>query len=50
MGPARVRQEIRAMRFEELLDRQECGELSQLEAAEMLGVSERTFRRWHVRC
>ena len=37
------------MRFEELLDRQECGELSQLEAAEMLGISERTFRRWRDR-
>ena len=49
MGRARVRQEIRAMRFENLLDRQEQGELSQLEAAEMLGVSERTFRRWRDR-
>ncbi len=49
MGPARVRQEIRAMRFEDLLDRHERGELSQLEAAEMLGVSERTFRRWRER-
>jgi transposase len=49
MGPARVRQEIRAMRFENLLDRHERGDLSQLEAAEMLGVSERTFRRWRDR-
>lgn len=37
------------MRFENLLDRHEGGELSQLEAAEMLGVSERTFRRWRDR-
>ena len=37
------------MRFEELLGRHECGELSQLEASEMLGVSERTFRRWRDR-
>ena len=37
------------MRFENLLDRHERGELSQLEAAEMLGVSERTFRRWRER-
>lgn len=37
------------MRFETLLDRHEGGELSQLEAAEMLGVSERTFRRWRDR-
>ncbi len=33
------------MRFEALLDRHEEGELSQAEAAEMLGMSERTFRR-----
>ena len=37
------------MRFEALLDRHERGELSQIEAAEMLGVSERTFRRWRDR-
>ena len=34
------------MRFEEVLDRHERGHLTQAEAAEMLGVSERTFRRW----
>lgn len=49
MGRAGVLQEIRRMRFEALLDRHERGELSQLEAAEMLGVSERTFRRWRDR-
>ena len=37
------------MRFETLLDRHERGELSQVEAAEMLGMSERTFRRWRDR-
>jgi len=37
------------MRFEALLDRHERGELNQIEAAEMLGVSERTFRRWRDR-
>lgn len=37
------------MRFEALLDRHERGELSQLEASELLGVSERTFRRWRDR-
>ena len=37
------------MRFEELLERQERGDLSQLEASEMLGMSERTFRRWRDR-
>ena len=37
------------MRFESLLDRHERGELSQVEAAEMLGIAERTFRRWRDR-
>ena len=37
------------MRFESLLERHESGALSQIEAAEMLGVSERTFRRWRDR-
>ena len=37
------------MRFEELLDRHERGHLTQGEAGEMLGISERTFRRWQVR-
>lgn len=37
------------MRFEGLLDRHERGELSQVEAAEMLGISERSFRRWRDR-
>jgi transposase len=49
MGRAGVLQEIRRMRFEALLDRHERGELSQGEAAEMLGMSERTFRRWRDR-
>jgi transposase len=34
------------MRFESLLGRQERGELTQIEAAEILGVSVRTFQRW----
>ncbi len=37
------------MQFEKLLERQERGQLSQLEAAELLGMSERTFRRWRDR-
>src|SRR5512147_2146748 len=49
MGRAEVLQEIRRMRFEALLERHERGELNQIEAAEMLGVSERTFRRWRNR-
>ena len=49
MGRAGVLQGVRQMRFEGLLERHERGELSQAEAAEMLGVSERTFRRWRDR-
>jgi len=37
------------MRIEALIDRHESGELSQLDAAEMLGISERSFRRWRDR-
>jgi transposase len=49
MVRAEVLQGVRQMRFEGLLERHERGELSQQEAAEMLGVSERTFRRWRDR-
>jgi transposase len=49
MGRAEVLQGVRQMRFEALLDRHERGELNQEEAAEMLGISERTFRRWRDR-
>jgi transposase len=34
------------MRFESLLDRHKSRKITQAEAAEMLGISERTFRRW----
>jgi transposase len=37
------------MRFARLLERQEGGEITQAEAAELLGVRERTFRRWRDR-
>src|SRR5258708_7014293 len=49
MDRTRVLQGVRQMRFETLLARQESGELSQAEAGEMLGVTERTFRRWRDR-
>ena len=38
-------QGLRLMKFEEINDRFRCGRLSASEAAEWLGVSERTFRR-----
>jgi len=41
-----VLQGVRMARFVELLRRWERAELNQAEAAEILGVSERTFRRW----
>ncbi|MGE0117854.1 MAG: ISNCY family transposase [Dongiaceae bacterium] len=37
------------MKFVRILNRWEGKELSQAEAAEILGVTERTFRRWHQR-
>ena len=37
------------MRFEDLLDRHERGELTQEEVGELLGMSGRTFRRWRER-
>lgn len=42
-------QGLRLMKFEEIYGRTYGGELSQLEASEILGVSERTFRRWRDR-
>ena len=38
-------QGIRLMKFEEVYGRTRSGTLSQEEAAEILGISERTFRR-----
>ncbi len=40
------REAVRMARFLNLLSRWESAELNQAEAAELLGVSERTFRRW----
>ena len=37
------------MRFTDIAGRSERSELSQMEAAELLGISERTFRRWRDR-
>ena len=49
MNRACVHEGIRRMRFEDVLGRSERSELSQAEAGELLGVSERTFRRWRDR-
>ena len=46
MRRTEVLQGVRMARFVELFRRWERAELNQAEAAEILGVSERTFRRW----
>jgi transposase len=42
-------QGVRMIKFRSVFDRYEASELNQIDAAELLGVSERTFRRWCVR-
>ena len=49
MRRTEVLQGIRLMKFTEILDRTRSRTLSQSEAASVLGVSERTFRRWRDR-
>ena len=46
MRRSELLQGLRAMKFENIYGRFEGGELSQCEAGELLGVGERTFRRW----
>ena len=40
---------VRVLKFKDILGRYEAAEFTQLEAAELLGIGERTFRRWRVR-
>jgi hypothetical protein len=49
MRRTEVLQGLRLMKVEEIYDRACRGWLSQAEAAEILGVSERSFRRWRDR-
>ena len=42
-------QGVRQVMFRGVFDRYASSELNQIEAAELLGISERTFRRWCVR-
>jgi len=49
MDMARVLREVRLMRFEEVYDRRLGGRLTVSEAADILGIDERTFRRWSRR-
>ncbi len=45
MDRARIHEGIRQMRVSNVLGRSERSELSQMEASELLGISELTFRR-----
>ena len=49
MGTASIHEGVRRMRFSSLLDRTESKDLTQEEAAEMLGINVRTFQRWTAR-
>jgi transposase len=49
MTRATVLQEVRQMRFEELYERRQQRTLTMTEAADILGITERTFRRWSGR-
>lgn len=49
MRRSELLQGIRGMKFGYVYERFEGGELSQAEAGELLGVGERTFRRWCAR-
>jgi transposase len=49
MGRTEVLQGLRRMKFEDVYGRWQQRRLSQAEAAEILGMSERTFRRWRDR-
>jgi len=49
MDTATIHEGVRRMRFSSLLDRQERGEITQEEAAEILGKTVRTFQRWTER-
>ena len=46
---AEVLQGVRVITFRSVLGRYEAAEFNQMEAAELLGISERTFRRWSQR-
>ena len=49
MDTARIREGIRKMRFSAIWDRWESGGIGQEAAAELLGMSLRTFQRWSDR-
>ena len=42
-------QGVRMIKFRSVFERYEASELNQIDAAALLGITERTFRRWCVR-
>jgi transposase len=46
MRRAEILEGVRMLKLRDVLSRWEAKQISQLEAAELMGVSERTFRRW----
>jgi transposase len=46
MRRAEAFEDLRMMKFRSVFSWRECDAFSQLEAAELLGVGERTFRLW----
>ena len=49
MSRTEAHQGVRMIKFSSILSRYEAAEFSQAEAAELLGIGERTFRRWRQR-
>jgi len=49
MRRTEAHQGVRMIKFSSILSRSEAAEFSQAEAAELLGIGERTFRRWRQR-
>ena len=49
MRASAVLEGLRMMKLRDVMGRWQSDELSQLEAAELLGMNERTFRRWRDR-
>lgn len=49
MSRTRLLQDLRLMKFEEILSKRTAGKLTQEQGAEILGISVRTMRRWEGR-
>jgi len=49
MRRTEAHQGVRMIKCSSILSRYEAAEFSQAEAAELLGIGERTFRRWRQR-